>query len=78
MSSGLNLVAQVASDENSSITDDAQGWLQFNCQRLLENSQLSNEIESEVKIPINIAINLIAIAINIGRAIPEAITTHLL
>ncbi len=32
--------------------NDTQGWLQFDCQRLLQNTQSSNKIESEVKVPI--------------------------
>ncbi len=59
--------------------NDTQGWLQFDCQRLLQNTQSSNKIESEVNLPINIAIHIkisISIAIMRQLAIPEAIATH--
>ncbi len=48
-----------------------QGWLQSDRQLLQENTQLSNYIESEVKVPICIAINPISIAIMRRRAIPK-------
>ncbi len=43
----------------------------------MENTLLSNEIESEVTVSINIAINPISIAIMRQRQIPEAIKTFL-
>ncbi len=43
----------------------------------MENTLLSNEIESEVTVSINIAINPISIGIMRQRQIPEAIKTFL-